>query len=377
MKPPATPSNPSPTQAANPPEAFFDAVYQSFRRALDAAGAAIDRHYSIAGQPVLLRAAGPALLPPIARALEHLRGAPIDEPALTICLWDSDSTGVPMPPPPWALEDFRQGGEIRGYTDARFYTGFQFGAGILSILDLERGLGVYWTKSAGQIPFYEIASPLRMMLHPWLSARGVVPVHAGAVGLPDGGVLLAGKGGSGKSNTALACLGSELLYVSDDFCLIRADPVPTAFSLYSTGKVLGQDMARLSLSDSMVWNRERPPEEKAVLFLNEHRPGRLADHFPLKAIFIIRVAGGSNTRLTPASPGAALTALAPGSLLLMPSSSAKIFRFLADTVRQIPCFYLDLGTAREQIPGTILDFLAAARSRPVPPPTARTADQEN
>ena len=42
-----------------------------------------------------------------------------------------------------------------------------------------------------------------------MSDRNLQYVHAGAVGNKNGGILLVGKGGSGKSSTALACLKSD------------------------------------------------------------------------------------------------------------------------------------------------------------------------
>ncbi|MCA1553556.1 MAG: serine kinase, partial [Chloroflexi bacterium] len=169
---------------------------------------------------VRLRFAGPALLADVTRALTHLATTPVREPTLTVCIWDSCSTHTPVPPPAWGLDSYRPSGEIREFTDEQFYTGFQLGASILGMVDLERGLGVYWVRSADQIPAYETAAPLRLVLYPWLHAHHTLAIHAGGVGLPEGGVLLAGSSGSGKSTTALACLDSDLLYTADDFCLV-------------------------------------------------------------------------------------------------------------------------------------------------------------
>ncbi|MCL4395732.1 MAG: hypothetical protein M1482_13175, partial [Chloroflexi bacterium] len=89
-----------------------------------------------------------------------------------------------MPPPPWNQDDYREGGEIRGYSDERWYTAFQVAAGTLSVLDRNASLGIYWAKSADQIPYYETAAPLLQILDAWMRQRGRLPIHAGAVGLP-------------------------------------------------------------------------------------------------------------------------------------------------------------------------------------------------
>jgi len=103
------------------PLAYFDELRANFARAAQHS-ALCDQHYLIGGQLIRLRFAGDALLPPITRALAHLRcdcGAP---PALTIHLWDSDSTHTRMTPPAWTHDDFREHGILRGFFDGRIYT---------------------------------------------------------------------------------------------------------------------------------------------------------------------------------------------------------------------------------------------------------------
>ena len=51
-------------------------------------------------------------------------------------------------------------------------------------------------------------------------------VHAASVGTKDGAVLIVGKGGSGKSTSALACLNAGMYYLGDDYTLISNDSNP-------------------------------------------------------------------------------------------------------------------------------------------------------
>ena len=62
-------------------------------------------------------------------------------------------------------------------------------------------------------------------------------LHAAAVGTADGGVLIVGRGGVGKSTTALACLAAGMKYVADDYLVVQLDPEPRAFQLYGTAKL--------------------------------------------------------------------------------------------------------------------------------------------
>jgi hypothetical protein len=68
--------------------AFFGAVHRAFEEAERVAGSVV-RSYEVGEYPIRLRFAGPALVPGIAPALEHLVGSTDPPPALTICLCDT------------------------------------------------------------------------------------------------------------------------------------------------------------------------------------------------------------------------------------------------------------------------------------------------
>lgn len=340
------------------PENFFNTARDAFQRAAPNVGGAVERFFAIGGFTVRFRFAGDALVSFVTRAFAHLAIPAAPNPHLTIHFWDMPSTRVAMPPPPWGVDDYLGGGEIRALTNARYYTSFQIDSGILALIDLEQNVGYCWYKSPQQIPDYELAAPLRLPLYPWLMRNGILPVHAGAVGLREGGVLLVGKGGSGKSNTALACLASDLGYASDDFCLI--DPKNLrVHSLYSTAKMHSRDLQRFPSFQRLVGNPDRMHLDKALFFLHEHFPEKILTRFPLRAILIPRLGNGQHARLVPASPAAALAALTPGTTLLLPSAAKATFRALADLVRHVPSFYLDLSPDISQIPPVILKWLRA------------------
>jgi hypothetical protein len=347
---------PTKTEAMDP-LAFFDAIYERYKQAEAACGGAVDRYYCVAGFTVRLRLAGTTLLPYMTRALAHLATEPCTEPALTVCLWDSDSTNIVMPPPPWQGDDYREGGEIRGFIDDRIHTIFQIGANALSLLDRQRNLGIYWVKTATEIPYYERSAPLRAIFHLWMSQRGIQLIHAGAVGLPSGGVLLVGKGGAGKSTTALACLNSALFYASDDYCLLAPEPTPTVFSLYSSGKKNADDVGRLPFLQVHISNPDRLATEKAVYFLHDNFSDKLLPSFPLKAILIPRLGGKPEKILQPASSATGLAALAPSTIFQLPGAGKAAFQAMAKIVRQVNCYYLNLGSDMAQISEVILKLL--------------------
>ncbi|MEO0770938.1 MAG: serine kinase, partial [Cyanobacteria bacterium J06649_4] len=173
------------------------------------------------------------------------------------------------------------------------------------------------------------------------------------------GVLLAGKGGSGKSSTALACLNSELVYASDDYCLVETDPEPYVYSLYNTAKLKGQaDLERFPHLAPLISNPDSFTDEKAMVFLQEHYPEKLINKLPIKAILLPRVMGIPDTHIRRASSMLALKALAPSTIFQLPNTGQSALKMMATLARQVPCYVLELGTDIPQIPRAIATLLS-------------------
>jgi hypothetical protein len=186
-------------------------------------------------------------------------------------------------------------------------------------------------------------------------------VHAGAVGTPHGGVLLVGKGGSGKSTSALACLRSALLYAADDYCLLdsRGEP-PYVHSIYNSAKLEAGHIRTFPHLLPLISNPQDLGIAKAVIYLNDHHPERLSAGFPIKAVLIPRVTGKADTRLTPATQLDGLRALAPSTLFQLSGAGAVNFGIMAGFARRVPSYFLEAGTDLDQIPAVIEAFLNSA-----------------
>ncbi len=337
---------------------YFKSVYTAFQKAQQATGGFIDRLYNIAGHIIRLRFAGSSLVPSISPALAHLAVKPGPTPALTVCLWDSVSTHTKMSPAPWQPDDYIARGEIGGYNSNRIHTVFQPGVHALSMLDTALNLGVFWVHDARQIPYYECSFPLRTILHWWMSKHARQLVHAGAVGTPLGGVLLVGKGGSGKSTTALACLDSELDYLGDDYVLLSVEPSPFVYSLYNSAKLDADHIQRLPYLASAISNQKSLDTEKALIFLHDHYPEKVKTGFAVRAILLPRVSGLSESRVKKASSAAGLRALAPSTIFQLPGAGYEAFRTMARLVNQVPSYILELGQDISQIPCVISQLLS-------------------
>lgn len=184
---------------------------------------------------------------------------------------------------------------------------------------------------------------MRVIFHLWLRTRSVQFVHAAAVGREDGGLLLVGKGGSGKSTTSLACLDSGLKFLGDDYCLVRSGEVPIVHSLYSSGKKNADDIERLDFLKPYISNTERLADEKAVYYIHQHFPERVINSFPLKAILVPKITENDHPRLTTVATTTGLMALAPSTIFQLPGSGAEDLARMADIVRNVPCYGLELA----------------------------------
>jgi hypothetical protein len=202
-----------------------------------------------------------------------------------------------------------------------------------------------------QLPWFELASPFRVAWSWLATGRHRHIFHAGAVASRAGGALLVGRGGSGKSTTAVACLvAGELDYLSDDLSLVECWDEPTVFSLYATAKL--EPQALELLPGSFAGNREglEATEEKIVVRLWAIAPERLRRSAPIRAIVCPRIVGSGRSRLVRASPGDGLRALAPATVLFLAHEQAAALASIRHLVSVVPTFALELGSDLAGVP---------------------------
>jgi len=345
-------------------EELFQSLQRSFAVAEACAGACL-WDGQIADRRICLRAAGSDLLNRIVPAMQHLT-AEASEPDLTVCAWDSRSSRTPLPlvlqgffqlvaSHHWEWLDSRH--ELRGFNDERFRCVYRLGpTNILSFWDRQTATGLYWMEDAAALPYWELGSPLQTLLNWWASDQGLQYVHAAAVGNANGALLLTGPGGSGKSTTALTCLEAGLGYLGDDYCLVSDREV---FSLYATAKLVGEaDFQRFPELRGWIENCERAAGHKALLNLALHRRERLVLRAPLRAVVVLKLCGGLDSRVRQVKGAEALLALAPTTVFQLPGTEQLGMSRMTRVLRSTPCFVLELGSDIRQIPGLLEPLLA-------------------
>lgn len=333
---------------------FLAELRGRFKLAAEAAGGVADRHFSIGGATVRLRFAGAAIREATTSAFEHLEVAEVPEPSLTIHAVDSQSTGEEAPRLPETLRDRLQPGDAWHYKDATMdVLAYSAGYG-LGLLERNQSLGYFWATDARQLPQHEWGSPLLRLLHWWMRGRAMQLFHAGAVGTPEGGVLLVGKGGAGKSTSTFACLDSGLLYAGDDYCVVTPDPTPFVHSLYNSGK-LNRDSARRFRN--LKSDARAPEDDKSLFFMQSCLPEKVSRGFPIRALLLPRPTGEVNTVIREARRAEAFLASAPSTVCQLPGGEQESYHKIGKVLRHVPCYWLEAGTDLGQIPDAILGLL--------------------
>jgi hypothetical protein len=341
------------SQAEPPTEAFFARVRAAFDRAAQTRGVRT-RSLLLAGQAVQLHFAGEALVPRILPALEHLPETAA-VPALELFLFAGDAMGdVPVDAPSDALPLGDEGWSFSDETHDAVWNPY-FGS--LTMLDRAKGKGYFWTRRAEEVSYHETSFPLRPLWQWWFAGFGFQLAHAAAVANGRGAAVFVGASGAGKSTIALACLEAPLCYLGDDFLLLRAEPTPQVYALYSSAKLHADHWRMFPHLQGAVQNRERLETEKALMFVHAAFPEKLCADAEARVLVLPRVVGTGKTYVQPIHKAQVLRALAVSTLFLLPGTGGAAFEALAQFARGLPSFELVLGQDLTEIPPVVQELL--------------------
>jgi hypothetical protein len=337
-----------------------------FRAAAEAAGVHVKRSFRIAGALMELNFCNEGLASQFCRAFLHLEAAPAAHPDLRLFVWDGATSGVEPAglPGEAALETLRAtpGSDQPSWNpsitsrEGASKLMYEAGTGAFTFVDTELRMGVYWVPDPDGIPYWDFGAPFRNVILWWLTQRGLLMVHGGAIGLPQGGLLLAGKGGSGKSTACLRSLETELFFAGDDYVCVEDGAHPTVHSLYGSGKIMFDNLARVPSLRAHVTNPDGG-DEKALLYPAEFAPDKMVASLPLRAIVMPRVTQNPGTRLEPASATQALTIMAPSSMFQLRGERRAAFEMMSRLVRKLPSYTLELGDDAGNLFELLMDIM--------------------
>lgn len=371
------PGHPAAAQAtgADLAAAYFEQLRERFEAAADAVGGvtpttSTSRSWAasagaldleMAGLSLRLRCAGARLRTMLLAPFEHLSSGFAGDPALTISLFDTASSGVEPPAPLWEPIAAVPGtNPVVRLRSQRACVLAAAGSRALTAAEPAAGAAVFHLPDAGAIPASERAAPIREALQLLMAARGRLMVHAGAVGRDGRGVLLVGRGGSGKSTLALSCALAGMEVVGDDYVLLEPGP-PAAHAMQSTAKLTEDSARRLGVPAAAIDPAGFEPTlegpAKALVDLRVLAPQTLKRRLEIRAIVAptltrphttanIAVADGlveTEPSMRPISAAEGLRGVAPSTIVQSGFGGQGSLATLADLVRRVPSYALELS----------------------------------
>ena len=217
-----------------------------------------------------------------------------------------------------------------------------------------------WIPDLNRLAAWEKAAPIKALLHGISSAFGMQLLHGGGVGTKQGGVLLAGPGGAGKSTTAICCIGSNLKYLADDYCLLDQRDEPTLHNLYTSAKLRPENLHRFQhIRDLFSWEPTQLGS-KPTIFVHERFAQSTIDSFPIRALVVPNVTGEVDTTWERCRVGDAWRAIAPSTIAQLPLCERKAFDQVSRLIHRLPTYRLHSGTDLSRIPQRIEEIIADA-----------------
>ena len=317
------------------------------------------KYYNIAGFVIKLQFLSEAFACLLTPALAHTETATTIDPDLTINIWDSATTHAVHINFPWldSFPHYSLRGEVFNYNTDDVFTVVDKHTGALTVLDKRQNVAYYWVDDIKNLPWWVSGSPLQLILHWWMRDKGLQLTHSGAVGYSNGGVLLAGSGGVGKSTTTQACLRQGMQFVSEDYCLLGNMPKLYAHCVYSSAKLEQNTMNFFPELENNIVNTDRAENEKAFLFQHDFCPEKIIPSFPVKAILILKIQPTSETWLEEAAAESALKALSVSTMWQLTHTGRETFTLLKQATESVPCYFLHLGSDLNKIPKVIKGLL--------------------
>jgi hypothetical protein len=345
-------ARPGSASAAAGRESYAEALARAFEQAA-AAVTPVTTDLLVGSERVRVRIAGDELARRWLPMVSHLTAPPDGRPSAFVDSWDGTATGstLPLPDFPPAVEGAPEEDPLVVTRTAGLRVVYQPRRGLLTAQAPPEPRVAVFVTGVEELPWFEVAVPFRVAWS-WLVTRRHRHIfHAGAVASGAGGALLVGRGGSGKSTTAVACLvAGELDYLSDDLALVECWDEPTVFSLYATAKLEPETLELLPGAFAGNPGALETTEDKIIVRLSAIAPERLRRSAPIRAIVCPRIVGSGRSRLVRASPGDGLRALAPTTVFLVQHEQAAALASIRHLVSVVPTFVLELGHDMAGVP---------------------------
>jgi hypothetical protein len=191
-----------------------------------------------------------------------------------------------------------------------------------------------------------------------LRRRGALSLHASAVRVGAGALLMVGGHGRGKSTTAAALTRRGCALITDDVMHLRRGDSGWLAEPFAAGLRLWPEAVTLVLGPEVSLPRITPTWDKRLLYEPGFGTTPASPPIPVRSIAFLeaREAGPSAPRLSPIGSAESVVALAANSSashLLDDEARVAEFEVLGDLVRRVRC----IKAVASDRPGTLPSFV--------------------
>lgn len=213
---------------------------------------------------------------------------------------------------------------------------------ILSGYDSQNKKAYYYIPSLDMLPFYEKAAPMRMIFHHFAQENEMILVHGAAIAIDGRGILMAGRGGSGKTTTAICAALGGFDYLGDDYVILDTES-KVIYSLYSSSKIRWDSEKLLPELGALAINSKN--EDKGYFFMNEIND-RAKKSIRLYVVVIPQI-GGEEPSYLRTSGINALRVLSSSTIFQMPGSGRSTLQSISKAIRNVPAYEMVLSSCPE------------------------------
>lgn len=291
------------------------------------------------------------------QAFKHLQVIDGRAPDFTIYVGDHFSSAFPLKLPTDTSLTLQTRGEILALSDEHMMTHYNHHDGSLNVVHIKDNIAIYWVRGLRYVPWWTAASPIQRIIACWFRHNQHELTHAAAVGDNHHSVIFAGKSGTGKSTTTLACMASGLNYLSEDYCLIQNEPKPMVYNVYNTLKLEEKTFQFFPQLQPWVSNKNKKTHEKSLIFQSETFPYSFKKALPIQAIFVLEQSMCKETTYVSCSKAEALLALSASTILQLSWSYQSTVNFYAQLLHKVPSYKLLLGTDLTHVAACVTAFM--------------------
>ncbi|WP_158013837.1 hypothetical protein [Sphingomonas sanxanigenens] len=181
-----------------------------------------------------------------------------------------------------------------------------------------------------------VAKPLLRFLLPLLMRQGLVLCHAALLGGRDAGLLVTGRGGSGKSTISAAALLAGAGFCSDDFvALERRGEALVGHCIYASIMLGRGQIDHFPALAAHALRLRRDVFEKHMVPVAAAFPGQVRDMLRIDAVAVPEIVAAPRSELVTGSVADMLRAVAPTSVFSSPWREGERVRFLFDTISRL------------------------------------------